>query len=213
MGHRPHLFLGETWADNQIPVSSDQVRHLEKVLRKRGPTSVTYTDGSGTMGEGIYAGGQVTRGEERSVDRLSQVVVAVAPPKGKDRQRFLVEKLQELGAKRLIWLNATFGEGTPPRAERSRAWAAEALQQSRGSWLIGVEDSLSDWSTLPGPLVVCDPSGSKRPIEAKTVVIGPEGGWAPGEIPDGAETWSLGPNVLRVETAAVVAVSRWAHQW
>jgi len=45
-------------------------------------------------------------------------------------------------------------------------------------------------------------------IHARTVVIGPEGGWAPGEIPDTMRRWSLGSTVLRVETAAIVAASR-----
>mgnify|MGYP002076409617 CR=1 FL=1 len=38
-----------------------------------------------------------------------------------------------------------------------------------------------------------------------TVAVGPEGGWAPGEVPDGLPTVGLGRTVLRVETAAVVA--------
>ncbi|MEX1043869.1 MAG: 16S rRNA (uracil(1498)-N(3))-methyltransferase [Acidimicrobiia bacterium] len=37
------------------------------------------------------------------------------------------------------------------------------------------------------------------------MAIGPEGGWAPGEIPEGAPVRSFGTSVLRVETAAVAA--------
>jgi 16S rRNA U1498 N3-methylase RsmE len=40
------------------------------------------------------------------------------------------------------------------------------------------------------------------------VVIGPEGGWASGEVPDDVALWGLGDTVLRVETAALVAAAR-----
>jgi 16S rRNA U1498 N3-methylase RsmE len=58
------------------------------------------------------------------------------------------------------------------------------------------------------PFVVCDPSGSRERPSARTVVIGPEGGWAPDEIPDDAVVWDLGDTVLRLETAALVAAAR-----
>ena len=38
-----------------------------------------------------------------------------------------------------------------------------------------------------------------------TVLIGPEGGWAPEELPSGLPVVGLGPHVLRTETAAIVA--------
>jgi len=38
-----------------------------------------------------------------------------------------------------------------------------------------------------------------------TIAVGPEGGWSPAELTEAADTVSLGPHVLRVETAAVVA--------
>ena len=37
--------------------------------------------------------------------------------------------------------------------------------------------------------------------------IGPEGGFAQDEVPDGALTLSLGPTILRVETAAIVGAA------
>ena len=67
---------------------------------------------------------------------------------------------------------------------------------------------LESWRSLEPPVVVCSPSGSGELPHARTVVIGPEAGWAEGEIPDDVATWSLGASVLRVETAAVVAAAR-----
>jgi RsmE family RNA methyltransferase len=54
---------------------------------------------------------------------------------------------------------------------------------------------------------VAEPGG--RPVTAgdTTIAVGPEGGWTVEELDLAADRVSLGPNVLRVETAAVVAVS------
>jgi len=46
------------------------------------------------------------------------------------------------------------------------------------------------------------------PPEAHTVLIGPEAGFAEGELPQSARLWGLGPTNFRVETAAVVAAAR-----
>jgi len=46
------------------------------------------------------------------------------------------------------------------------------------------------------------------PPRATTVVVGPEGGLAPDEIPNEVVLWDLGPTILRVETAALVAAAR-----
>ena len=61
---------------------------------------------------------------------------------------------------------------------------------------------------LSGGYAVCEQGGSAEVPHARTVVIGPEGGWAPGEIPESAIRLHLGDTVLRVETAAIVAASR-----
>lgn len=70
---------------------------------------------------------------------------------------------------------------------------------------MSVGDDLVGWSDLEQPIVVCHPGGESLVEVTRTVVIGPEGGFDEGEIPPGTSEISLGPNVLRVETAAVVA--------
>ena len=41
----------------------------------------------------------------------------------------------------------------------------------------------------------------------RSIAVGPEGGWSPAELALAADRVSLGPHVLRVETAAVVAAT------
>jgi RsmE family RNA methyltransferase len=119
-----------------------------------------------------------------------------------------VEKLAELGVARLQWLMTTHGSDHVASGAKLFAWVLAAVEQSRGAWLMETSEEIVGWNDLASPMVVCDPSGESTTPSTRTVVIGPEGGWAEAEIPEGVPIWSLGRNILRVETAAVVAVSR-----
>lgn len=209
MGHRPHLYLPGPWQAESIPLSGQQLSHLRKSLRITDPADVTYTDGQGRVGLGGFDGAAVTRGEEEAISRGAVIRIAVAPPRSKDRQRFLVEKLQEIGVGAISWLRTEHGTGGVPAPRRAAAWAVGALEQSRGAWLMEIEGEslLEDYDK--SSLVVCDQEGVSIPPPAAAIVaIGPEGGWAPGEIAPEFARWSLGRTVLRVETAAIVAAAR-----
>lgn len=187
-------------------LGDDHAHHLRRVLRLGEGAPVSYTDGAGTVGAGVLAGSVVRRGEERPVPAPRRVTVAVAPPDSKDRQRMLVEKLAELGVERVRWLATRHGEGRPPSPDRSQRWADAALEQSRGAYRTLVDGDLVGLRRLEPPVVVAEPGGRAAPggTHPITLVVGPEGGWAPGEIPAGWPSMSMGPRVLRVETAAIV---------
>lgn len=209
MAHVPHLYLPAPWVGESVAVPPAQRDHLVKVLR-RDPdgSTVSYTDGSGVVGEGILREGAVQRGPESEVTRGRQLTLAVAPPRNRDRQRFLVEKLGELGVTRLVWLATTHGSDRPPTARKSADWAVSALEQSRGAWLMHTDGRLVTWQDLDQPVVACDAEGGPNPGDPATVAVGPEGGWSEDEVPENARLWGLGATTLRVETAALVAVAR-----
>jgi 16S rRNA U1498 N3-methylase RsmE len=50
-----------------------------------------------------------------------------------------------------------------------------------------------------------EPGGGAVSLDVPTVLVGPEGGWTPGELALGDTTVALGQSVLRVETAAITA--------
>lgn len=208
MGHVPHLLLPGPWTGEHLGLSEEQRRHLEKVLRVGEGEPVTYTDGEGSVGNGLFLRVQVIRGEETVVPAPSDLIVVAAPPDNKDRARFLVEKLAEMGTAELLFLDTKHGHGRPPNAEKVRSWSVSGLEQSRGAWLMKTSDRLVAFADLDQPFVVCDRGGRRQTPLARTVVIGPEGGWASGEIPEDAILWGLGDTVLRVETAALVAAAR-----
>jgi 16S rRNA (uracil1498-N3)-methyltransferase len=194
------------WEGQKLGLSVVQWRHITKVLRMKSGQAVTYTDGLGTIGKGILGPQLIDRGEEETVPRPRDLTVAVAPPANKDRQRFLVEKLAELGVARLLWLETKHGQERVANSAKVFSWVLSAVEQSRGAHLMETSAAVLRLEDLTGRLVVCHPGGdTAAPGEADVVAIGPEGGFADDEIPQGARLWDLGPTVLRVETAAIVA--------
>jgi 16S rRNA (uracil1498-N3)-methyltransferase len=208
MHHVPHVYVPRPWPDGTVPLDAAASHHLERVLRLRPGAELSYTDGAGVLGRGSFSTLGIERGEEHFLEPpRHRLTIAAAPPRRTDRQRYLVEKLAEIGVDRLVWLRTRYGEGRPPRPEKERAWAAAALQQSRGVRMVefGGIVSLAD---LTGPVWVAEVGGTAGlPVSDVTICIGPEAGFGPDEVPAGTPRMGLGRRVLRVETASLVAAA------
>ena len=144
------------------------------------------------------------------------------------RLETIVEKAAELGARRvrLAITERTSAERT--RVERLAAIATEASEQTGRLDVPVIEEPLkldrflADWPA-ERPLMFCDEAGDAPPaLEALAgrragqwaVLIGPEGGFSPKEraliraLP-AAVPVSLGPRILRADTAAISALTLW----
>jgi len=207
----PHVYVPGPWEGDTLGLGHQTRHHLEGVLRRSSGETVSYTDGAGSIGVGLFAGGAIERGTEQQRTTRSGIHVVVAPPRKTERVRILVEKLVELGVESIQWLDAIRRQTKDPRPEKCFTWAVSAVEQSGGAWLPELGgarswNSLSDagvWvadGNAPGTL----PHSMKRPV---TVVIGPEGGFAPDEVPASLDRFSMAGTVLRIETAAVSAVT------
>lgn len=207
MAHVPHVLVPGPWEGPAIELSPDTVHHLRGVLRMADGESCSYTDGNGGGGLGLLEGSRLIRGDERSFARPAQVTLAVAPPASKERLRLIVEKASEIGVARIVWLDTVHGQGRPPRPDKAAQWAQMALEQSRGHHLTAVDGTLTPIDRLDGTLVAADRGeGSlERLVAPVTVMVGPEGGWAPDELDGTIHRFTLGERVLRTETAAILA--------
>jgi 16S rRNA (uracil1498-N3)-methyltransferase len=212
VSHVPHLHCPRPWSDGAILLGDVQRHHLVRVLRRLDDSPVTYTDGEGTRGSGVFVGSSVVRGEEALDPPPSpRVVVAVAAPQNQDRCRFIVEKLAELGIDDLQWITTDHSQGRAPRSDKCAAWATAALQQSRGSWLMRVHDpvALQDLDENVR-WFAAERSGGRIEVDRSLpigLVVGPEGGLSAGELARFSRKVRLGPSVLRTETAAIVGAA------
>lgn len=223
-------------SERHITLRGSQAHHLARVLRAKPGDAVVLFDGKGAEYEGTVlrvAGDRVDLeiGRRVAVSREAAVplTIGIALPKG-DRQRWLVEKLTELGVSRLVLL-VTARSVVQPRAntvERLRRVVIEASKQCGRNQLMEVDGPWSWEQWLAHPLadsvrLIAHPGGSSRadalrhhwsdpPRKAWHVSIGPEGGWTEREVSEALEQgWSpvsFGRRILRVETAAV-AVASW----
>lgn len=211
MRHVPHLHVSRPWDEVPVVVSLATRDHLATVLRMAPGADVSYTDGHGTVGVGVWTGSGVERGTERSVPRgVRSLTMGVAPPRAKERQRIIVEKLQELGVRKLVWLSTARAQVRGPKPERARSWAIGALEQSRGAWLMAVTSSsyVDFVADTERTTVVLDPDAPRSfawPGGADlAIAVGPEGGFTEEERADRTLA-TVGSTILRTDTAAVVA--------
>jgi 16S rRNA (uracil1498-N3)-methyltransferase len=159
-----------------------------------------------------------------AVDReLSfDVAIAAALPKG-DRAEFMVEKLTELGIARFIPIIAERSVVLPKPAvvEKFTRIVIEASKQCGRNRLMAIDPPVS-WADLlkrtdlPHLRLVLHTSKTElellQPGKGPVVLaVGPEGGFTSEEVAAavafGWRTASLGPRILRVETAAVAAAA------
>jgi 16S rRNA (uracil1498-N3)-methyltransferase len=145
-----------------------------------------------------------------------------------DRFEWAVEKLTELGAARIIPLIAArtdvhLAHAAAKRAERWRRIAREAAEQSRRLAAPEIADpqKLTDAMGITGCKLLLAESGAETTLakalegeaasQAFSIAVGPEGGWSPEEpgqfVGAGWRPVSLGPTILRAETAALAAMA------
>ncbi len=147
-------------------------------------------------------------------------------PIKKARTDFIVEKAAEMGVARIQPVQTRFTNAERIRQERLQAHAIEAAEQCGGTFVPPVMSLrplgqvLDEW---PGDrqIMFCDEAmvGARVALEGAgagpwAVLIGPEGGFSPDErtrlhAMAQATPVSLGPRILRADTAAVAAMTLW----
>jgi len=146
-----------------------------------------------------------------------------------DRMEWAIEKATELGVDKIIPLIAQRSDthlaaAAKKRVERWRRITREASQQSRRSLppeVLGPTSLKEALGSAGGTRVVLSEYEKERQLaavlsevdarEAISLAIGPEGGWTEKELEAfslaGWTPASLGPNILRAETAAIAALA------
>jgi 16S rRNA (uracil1498-N3)-methyltransferase len=142
----------------------------------------------------------------------------------------IVGKATELGVERIVFLPTLYANASPPNPTRLHAIAIEAAEQCGRLTIPGIASAagmaqaLANWPA-DRQLWVMHPYGVSRTVALADagnrpqasppgLLIGPEGGLAPSELDElmmlpFVLVVSLGPLVLRAETAAISALACW----
>jgi 16S rRNA (uracil1498-N3)-methyltransferase len=222
-----HCFVAAL--DTAVTIDGTDGHHLQRVRRLRVGELVTAADGDGRWRRYVIAGAEPGRlllradsDVAREPETTPGVAVAVALTKGAKLET-VVAQLTELGVRRIEPVRARRSvvrwddERSAAAIDRLRTVAREAAMQCRRARVPEVT-AVADLATLAGRpgLVVAnrggDPVAALAPPPAGemwTVVVGPEGGFEPGEVEalGPAAAIALSPYVLRAATAPVVAAA------
>ncbi|HLH39679.1 MAG TPA: RsmE family RNA methyltransferase [Bryobacteraceae bacterium] len=231
-------FFVDQIRNGRAEIAGDEAQHLTRVLRVEAGQHYEISDN-----RDVYLAEIETSGKRqvifRTIEKLppvaaqARLVLAAALVKF-DHFEWMIGKATELGVDAIVPFPAARSErglalAARKRLERWRRIALEASQQSRRAHLPVIEAPASfedvlaapadrrfalDEDPKASPLLAALPQ-SRRPSDSIAVLIGPEGGWTDQERECFA-SWtrvSLGPRILRAETAAIAALAILRAAW
>jgi 16S rRNA (uracil1498-N3)-methyltransferase len=227
-------FYVEILTDAVVRLPAEEAHHACRSRRLREGDAVIVFDGRGHEAAGTILSASKARVEVRIGEVVERprprpaLTLAVAMPKG-PRQETLIEKCTELGTAEIVPLITQRSVATPSdhRLDKWRRTTIEAAKQSDQCWLPvlspprRLEEVLADATAFehhlvaaPGAGTMLDWAGVLAGSASVLAFIGPEGGWTGGELNEltaaGCRPVSLGPHVLRIETAAI-AIAALVH--
>ena len=232
---KTRLYVEQRLAPGQsVSLSRVQAHYLFGVMRLGIGGELRVFDGvSGEFRAEVAEAGKrggtlICREQTLPLQRPPDLWLLFAPIR-KARTDFIVEKATEMGAARILPVQTEFTNAERIRRERLQAHAVEAAEQCGGTFVPEVAELrrldrvLLDWP-LERHLMFCDEAlagngaALSRDRDAApgpwAILIGPEGGFSDSERTqlrdmDRAEAVSLGPRILRADTAAVAALTLW----
>ena len=234
MSSVPRIFITQDLAaGTDIELPEGQSKYLTRVMRLAEGDNIRVFNGRhGEWRASLHQTGSKRvsiRPTDQTREQVSgpELTLMFAPLK-KARTDFVVEKACELGVRTIQPVMTEYTQASRVRADRLQSVVIEAAEQTERMDIPTVEDDLPLLSALDrwgasAPVFYCDESGEALPMidalkqqasSSAAILIGPEGGFAPKEreklrsLPYIVPV-TLGPRILRAETAAVAALTLW----
>ncbi len=231
----PRFFVSHDAIVADRAVLSGSERHHLRVRRIRPGGRVELYDDRGRVFEAIVSALTADRVElaitkrvERTRESPLDLTLAVALLKA-DKIDLVVEKATELGVTRIVLFTCerALGGSSRPRRERWQRIAASAATQCgrSGGPVIEGPESLDQIAARSAELrLVCwedAPPAAALPLVHRAssvlIAVGPEGGFTEEDVTrlqdSGFRIVSLGPRILRAETAAITAAAIAQMRW
>ncbi|WP_042250758.1 16S rRNA (uracil(1498)-N(3))-methyltransferase [Paracoccus sp. PAMC 22219] len=218
-------------AGQPVPVDGPQAHYLSGVMRLRPGDAVSVFNGrdgewQATLLDAGKRGGSLSVVAQTAVQQDPPDLWLMFAPIKKARTDFIVEKAAEMGAARILPVQTDHTNSDRIRQDRLQAHAIEAAEQCGGTFVPPVADLaplsrvLDGWD--PARRILWADESRAGPAETLAglpqgpwaILIGPEGGFSATERTHLARLpfvtpVSLGPRILRADTAAVAALALW----
>ena len=216
---------------DDIDLSREQAHYLGSVLRRVEGASIRVFNGRdgewrAEISEIGKKSGRLSVIESlRDQNEVPDMTLLFAPVR-KHRTGFIIEKATELGVKTLKPVLTTRTQFPRFNADKARLQAIEAAEQTERLDVPEIEpvqplkDLLAAWDGRP--ILFADEAGDGKSAETAVkqvetpaaILIGPEGGFSPEERAellglDFVIPVSLGPRILRADTAALSVLTLW----
>ncbi len=229
---RVRLYVDHPLGQGQsVPVDRAQAHYLFGVMRlATGDRVMLFNGRDGEFPAEVQEAGK-RRGELRCLEQTRPLMLPpdlwlIFAPIKKARTDFIVEKAVEMGAARIMPVMTDFTNSERIRRDRLQAHAVEAAEQCGGTFvpevteLVKLDRLLANWPD-ERQLMFCDEAlvGARETLgnaggDKWAILIGPEGGFSDAErtrlhAMKQAHSVSLGPRILRADTAAVAALTLW----
>ncbi|MGV6826157.1 MAG: 16S rRNA (uracil(1498)-N(3))-methyltransferase [bacterium] len=226
-------------AGTTVDLPAEHLNYLTRVLRLRKGDAITLFNGR----DGIDYTGQLTRITKTSatvrVDSAGQpeipsqldIHLAIGISRG-ERMDFAIQKSVELGVQHIHPLFAgrsvvkLSGERLAKKLHHWEGVITAACEQSGRRWIPRLHEpqALMSWlASRPEPSLLLDHRNPTQlntlnpPADQIAVLVGPEGGWTSDErelaLRQGCIGISLGPRVMRTETAPLASIAAIQTLW
>ena len=234
-------FIIDTPTNDQARLTGQDAKHISRILRAAPGDTLLLTDGRGTDYRGtileIQKDGVSIKIDQTEPSRTESPLTLTLCNGMLKHQKMesLIPALNQLGVSQWIPFQCRYAISNPDekrmkkRLDRWQTIVKESLKQCRRSRLMeisspvsfkGVLDHARDydhkiafWESSTTPLSELTPLGKSG--ETAIILIGPEGGFSAEEMAlaeaAGFKTYSLGPRILKAETATLTAASLAQH--
>lgn len=228
------LFVDHTLGEAQsVPLNKDQAHYIFSVMRKSIGETILIFDGNN--GEWEASIEEISK-KSGVLLCIKQTKPQIMPPDlwlffsplKKVRTDFIVEKATELGVAKIIPVQTEHTNADRVKLSRLSAHAIEAAEQCGGTYIPKIEELQKINEVLENfppdrRLLFCDEKLQASEVNLENlkkgkwaILVGPEGGFSEIErnYLKGLKftfSISLGPRILRADTAAVTAISLWQN--
>lgn len=211
----------------QFFFSPEESKHIVKVLRKKEGDFLSITNGRGYLFEAKVLEANPKKckaqivSEEKTIQGLHTLHIAIAPTKMNDRFEWFLEKATEIGINEITPILCEHSERKVIKSERLEKVLQSAMKQSLQTYLPKLNPMVTFGEFVQSAraelkFVAHCHKGEKLELKRRVqadknviILIGPEGDFSKEEVDMATEHgfWSisLGRNRLRTETAGLMA--------